>query len=113
VGKIEGFSLIGGVGFVKRGKKEERINAEFAESAEKTAKMKNRTHKSWRHCVEWLPWSLHSAAGAPNCGAQEQAGRSGRDDRKGKREDGATHCFVRASLKVAVTLALAGEGVTG
>ena len=27
-----------------------------------------------------LPWSLHSAAGAPNYGTQENAGRSGRDD---------------------------------
>jgi hypothetical protein len=30
--------------------------------------------------VAILPWSLHSAAGAPNCGAEEKAGRSGRDD---------------------------------
>jgi len=31
-GKIEEFSLIGGGGFVKRGKEEERINAEDAEA---------------------------------------------------------------------------------
>jgi len=33
---------------------------------------------------EELPWSLHSAAGAPDCSAQENAGRSGRDDNERK-----------------------------
>jgi hypothetical protein len=28
----------------------------------------------------WLPRSLHSAAGAPDCGPEEKSGRSGRDD---------------------------------
>src|SRR6266481_759067 len=37
--------------------------------------------------VCWLPWSLHSAAGAPNCGAEEKTGRSGRDDNSRKREE--------------------------
>jgi len=31
--------------------------------------------------VDWLPQSLHYTAGAPNCGAKEKTGRSGRDDR--------------------------------
>src|ERR1700730_1459295 len=32
--------------------------------------------------VDWLPWSLHSVAGAPSCGAEEKAGPPGRDDRR-------------------------------
>jgi hypothetical protein len=32
-----------------------------------------------------LPRSLHFAAGAPKCGAEEKAGRSGRDDKKEKK----------------------------
>ena len=32
--------------------------------------------------ANFLPRSLHSTAGAPNCGAEEKAGRSGRDDEK-------------------------------
>jgi hypothetical protein len=33
-----------------------------------------------------LPGSLHSAAGAPECGAKENAGRSGRDDSARRRK---------------------------
>jgi len=32
-----------------------------------------------------LPWSLRSMADAPNCGAEEKIGHSGRDDRGKKR----------------------------
>jgi hypothetical protein len=32
--------------------------------------------------VDVLPWSLHSAAGAPKCGAEGKSGHSGRDDRE-------------------------------
>ena len=37
----------------------------------------------------WLPRSLGSAAGVPKFGTQENAGLSGRDDRKNKLEGGA------------------------
>jgi hypothetical protein len=35
----------------------------------------------------WLPGFLHSAADAPDCGAEEKAGRSGRDDNSRKSEE--------------------------
>jgi hypothetical protein len=37
-----------------------------------------------RDWVEVLPWSLHSMADAPNFGAEEKIGHSGRDDKTRK-----------------------------
>jgi hypothetical protein len=36
--------------------------------------------------VEVLPRALRSMADAPNCGAEEKIGHSGRDDKTGKRK---------------------------
>jgi len=52
-----------------------------------------------------VPRSLHSAAGAPNYGAEEKAGRSGRDDGKSKKSQEtpraqAEACATGADLKI-------------
>jgi hypothetical protein len=62
----------------------EELYAEFAEGAEYAEK------RSWTERVVelayMLPRSLRSVAGAPNCGAEEKPGHSGRDDRVQRRE---------------------------
>ncbi|HET6930684.1 MAG TPA: hypothetical protein VFI45_10220 [Candidatus Acidoferrum sp.] len=50
---------------------------QIADSGDRDEEVAN---DEWRVASE-KSRSLHSAAGAPNCGAQENAGRSGRDDR--------------------------------
>jgi len=59
--------------------KKKEFNAEFAENAEKPEFAPVSCE-----LVDWLPWSLGSVAGAPNGGAEEKAGRSGRDDSVGE-----------------------------
>jgi hypothetical protein len=55
--------------------------------AGKRTEVLGRSNRAW---VDWLPGSLRSVAGAPNYGAEEKAGHSGRDDRQrravGRRE---------------------------
>jgi hypothetical protein len=64
----------------RKAKKKIRINAEGTESAEDAEKRQIVT--TIVEMSDILPRSLHYAAGAPNCGAKEKAGRSGRDDRE-------------------------------
>ena len=45
--------------------------------AGKRTEVLGRSNRAW---VDWLPGSLRSVAGAPNYGAEEKAGHSGRDD---------------------------------
>jgi hypothetical protein len=63
-----------------KARKKTRINAEDTESAEDAEKREILT--TIRELVGILPRSLHFAAGAPKCGAEEKTGRSGRDDRE-------------------------------
>jgi hypothetical protein len=59
----------------------------------------------------WLPRSLHSVAGAPDYGAQEKAGHSGRDDRIGKQLEGEDLEVALAGEDYAQEAAVGGEGV--